>query len=61
MAIISTMLIATISCKSKSQREAEKYMDQIQKTVKENSPPENEDQVANLESPQIPQGMESIV
>jgi Tfp pilus assembly protein PilP len=62
LTIMAGMLIATVSCKSKAQKDAEDYMNKIQKTVKENSP-SNADaqQKGSTTSGTIPQGMENIV
>ena len=50
--IIAAMLITIISCKSKEQKAAENYMNEIEKTMKENSPQNTDDkQKANAESP----------
>ena len=56
------MLITVVSCKSKSQKDTEDYMNKIDKTVKENSPanPE-EEQKSKAGSPDIPQDMKSIL
>jgi hypothetical protein len=60
--IIAAMLITVISCKSKSQKEAEDYMNKIEKTVKENSPATTDDkQQSKAESPNIPQDMKNIL
>ena len=56
--VIAAMLIVAASCKSKSQKDAEDYMKEIEKTMKENSP--KTDEQTNAASP-IPQGMENIV
>lgn len=40
---VAAMLIAAASCKSKFQKDAENYMNKINKTVKENSPAETND------------------
>jgi hypothetical protein len=39
MTITASMLIVTTFCKSKSQKDAEKYMNKIEDTLKENSGP----------------------
>jgi hypothetical protein len=60
--IIAAMLITTVSCKSKAQRDAEDYMNKIQKTVKENSTSGTDaKQKASASSGTIPSGMENIV
>jgi hypothetical protein len=62
MVIIITIIVAAASCKSKSQRDAENYMNQIEKTTKENSPAKTDDkQKANAGSPNIPQDIKNIV
>ena len=59
---IIAMLIATASCKSKAQRDAEDYMNKIQKTVKENSPANADaQQKTSASSFTMPEGMENIV
>src|SRR5687768_9185850 len=59
---IATAIIVAASCKSKAQKDAEKYMNQIEKTMKENSPPNTDDQQkTNTESFTLPQDMEDIV
>jgi hypothetical protein len=56
------MLITAISCKSKEQKDAEDYMNKIEKTVKENSPATTDDkQQPKAESPNIPQDMKNIL
>ena len=60
--IMAAMLMTTVSCKSKAQKEAEDYMNKIQKTVKENSPSSNNAQQKTVASSgTIPAGMENIV
>ena len=60
--IIAAMLITIISCKSKEQKAAENYMNEIEKTMKENSPQNTDDkQKANAESPDIPNDMKNIL
>ncbi|HJS53075.1 MAG TPA: hypothetical protein VJ765_00985 [Chitinophagaceae bacterium] len=60
--IVAAMFIAAASCKSKEQKDAEKYMNEIQKTMKENSPANTDDQEkTNTASGTIPRGMESIL
>lgn len=62
MTIVAATFTATASCKSKSQKDAEKYMDQIAKTMKENGPANTDgQQKMNAGSVTIPQGMEKIV
>ena len=62
MMLVAAISIAAASCKSKSQKDAQKYMDEIAKTMKENSP-SNADgqQKTNAASVTIPQGMGNIV
>ena len=58
----SSLLIAISSCKSKSQKDAQDYMDKINKTVKENSPATSESEQKTNKGPfSIPQGLEKIV
>ena len=38
LAAVASIWILASSCKSKSQREAEKYMSDVEKVMKENSP-----------------------
>lgn len=60
--IVAAILVTAISCKSKEQKEAEDYMNKINKTVKENSPSNtDEKQNTSTASANIPQGMESII
>lgn len=59
--LIAAMLIAATSCKSKSQKDAEDYMNEIEKAMKENSPKTDEQQKTNASSAPIPPGMENIV
>lgn len=60
--VIAAMLITVISCKSKEQKDAEDYMNKVEKTVKENSPASTDDkQKPKAGSPNIPQSMESIL
>jgi hypothetical protein len=62
MVIVAAISIAVASCKSKSQRDAEKYMTENKKTMKENSPANTDGQEkTNAASGTIPQGMENIV
>jgi len=62
MVIIITIIVAAASCKSKAQKDAEDYMNKIEKTVKENSPASTDDkQKAKAGSPDIPQDMKSIL
>ena len=60
--IITAILIATTSCKSKEQKDAEKYMSMIQQTMNENTP-ELQDEQGNAKagSAAIPQDMKNIV
>ena len=60
--VIVAMLITVISCKSKAQKDAEDYMNKIEKTVKENSPANTDDkQKPKAGSPNIPNGIENIL
>ena len=62
MVIIITIIVAAASCKSKAQKDAEDYMNKIEKTVKENIPASTDDkQKAKAGSPDIPQDMKSIL
>lgn len=62
MVIIITIIVAAASCKSKAQKDAEDYMNKIEKTVKENSPASTDNkQKAKAGSPDIPQDMKSIL
>ena len=62
MTIVVAILVTAASCKSKSQKDAEKYMNEIDKTMKENSPAKTDDQQkTNSGSAAVPQGMENIV
>jgi hypothetical protein len=56
--IITALLIATSSCKSKEQKDAEKYMSMIQQTMNENTP---EQQNAKAGPAAIPQDIKNIV
>ena len=59
---VSSILIAISSCKSKAQKDAQDYMDKINKTVKENSPPNTDDQQkTNAKLIPVPQDMRNIV
>jgi len=60
--IVAAILIAAPSCKSKEQKDAEKYMNQIQKTMKENSPAgtDGQQKTSSASATGI-QGMENIV
>jgi hypothetical protein len=60
--IVAVTLGAVTSCKSKAQKDAEKYMNKVQETMKKNSPATTDDQrKTNSASATIPQGMENIV
>jgi hypothetical protein len=61
IAVIPAMLATVISCKSKEQKAAENYMNEMEKTVKENNPANNDDQKPNAGSPDIPPDMKSIL
>jgi hypothetical protein len=56
--VITALLIATSSCKSKEQKDAEKYMSMIQQTMNENTP---EQQNAKAGPAAIPQDIKNIV
>ena len=56
----AAMLLVTISCKSKSQKEAQNYMDKIEKTMKENSPGTDEQKTDRQLAP-LPEDMKNIV
>jgi hypothetical protein len=60
ISVILAMLIAVISCKSKARKDAKGYMNKIEKTVKENSPADNQ-QKTSTGPFVIPEGMENIV
>jgi hypothetical protein len=60
IAIISIVFVAA-SCKSKAQKDAEKYMNEIEKTVKENSPANDDNQKTNAASPNIPDDLKNII
>ena len=60
MTITASMLIVTTFCKSNSRKDAEKYMNKSEDTLKENSGAKS-DESANARSGTIPQGMENIV
>ncbi|HEX7846341.1 MAG TPA: hypothetical protein VF476_11125 [Chitinophagaceae bacterium] len=55
------LIIAAISCKSKAQKDAEKYMNEVEKTMKENSPANTGNNNTRTGSPNIPSGMESLL
>ena len=50
MTIIASMLIVTTFCKSKSQKDAEKYMNKSEDTLKENSGAKTDEKNANAGS-----------
>jgi hypothetical protein len=56
---IAAMFIVTTSCKSKAQKDAEDYMNKIEKTVKENSPASNDAQQKTLAA--LPGDMKDII
>lgn len=56
--IIIAISIAILSCKSKEQKDAEKYMSMIQQTMNENTPEEGSEKTG---SAAIPQEMKNIV
>lgn len=62
MTIVAAILVTTASCKSKEQKDAEKYMNEIEKTMKENSPSNTDDkQKPKAGSPNIPNDMKNIL
>lgn len=62
MVILAVMLIASASCKSKAQKDAEDYMNKIKKTVKANSLATSESEQKTSPGPfSIPQGVEKKV
>jgi hypothetical protein len=61
MTIVVPMLIVAASCKSKTQKDAEKSINKIEDTAKENSVAKTDEQKASGGSGTIPQGMENIV
>ncbi len=58
--VIAAIAIVVVSCKSKAQKDAADYMNKIEKTVKENSPADNQ-QKTNTAPFVIPEGMDDIV
>lgn len=62
MAIVTAMVILAASCKSKAQKDAEKYMHKIGETVKENSPASGKDaeKKSTVSAPDL-RGLEDIV
>jgi hypothetical protein len=62
VAVIVPMLIIIISCKSKEQKNAEDYMNKIEKKANENSPAGTDDkQKTKALSPNIPNDMKNIL
>ena len=60
--VIAAMLITVISCKNKAQKDAEDYMNKIEKATKENSPATTDDkQKPKTGSSDIPKDMENIL
>lgn len=60
--ICGAVLLFTASCKSKAQKDAKDHMDEIEKTLTENSPASIDDkQKANAGSPNIPQDLKNIL
>jgi hypothetical protein len=57
--VILAVLITTASCKSKSQKDAEDYMNKVEKAVKENSPATDEKTNASTEP--VSPDMENII
>jgi hypothetical protein len=58
--IPAALLLFTASCKSKSQKDAQDYMDKIEKTVKENSP-DTDEQKSNRQLVPLPEDMKNLV
>jgi hypothetical protein len=59
---IVAITIASVSCKSKAQKDAQANTDNKENTMKENNPEKTDDQQkANTISPNIPTGMESLI
>ncbi len=62
MTIVTLILIAFTSCKSKAQKDAEKYMNKIEETMKENRPADaNGEQKKNTGSAPDLKGLENLV
>lgn len=61
IAFSGTMILVIASCKSKSQKEAQDYMDKIEKTVKENSPPSADEQKTNRQLVALTEEMKNII
>lgn len=60
--LMPVLLLLYTSCKSKSQRDAENYMNKIEKTMKENSPSNADDQQkTNAKLVPVPENMKNIV
>lgn len=57
---IAAILITAVCCKSKAQKDAEDYMNKIEKTVKENSPADDQQKASTVPFV-MPEGMENIV
>ena len=55
--LIVAIFIAIASCKSKEQKDAEKYMSMIQQTMKENTPEQTDEQ----RNAAVPENMKDIV
>jgi hypothetical protein len=58
ISLITVVLMATSSCKSKEQRDAEKYMSMIQQAMNDNTPKQGNDKAGTSA---IPQDMKNIV
>jgi len=61
LVIPTALVLVIVSCKNKSQSDAQDYKDKIEKTVKENSPDMDEQQKTNRELIPVPQEMKNIV
>jgi len=59
--VIAAMLITIISCKSKAQKDAEKYMNEVEKTMKENPVKTDDQQKPKPGSSNIPNDMKNIL
>jgi hypothetical protein len=59
--ITAVILVTTVSCKSKTQKNARDYMNKIEETMKENSPAQSDDQRKPNGSFRIPDDMKNIL
>lgn len=59
--IVAAILVASSSCKNKAQKDAEDYMNKIEKTMKENPVKTDDQQKTNSGTATIPQEMENII